>query len=120
MAPEDKRSTSLDGAPFDHYAVRFTGTVELNGPETFLDAKQVWVVVTDTNGVAVKTKPDSTVTRVDVLKVADCLPADNELATLLIDKMGLDVGQAVPIDENNPRSRKTSYGRPIDGEGEIL
>lgn len=108
------RSTSLDGAAFDLYGVRFNGTVELNGPETFLDAKQVWIVVTDTNGVAVKTKNDGNVLRVDVLKVSDCRAADDELATLLITKLGLDVGQAVPIDENNPRSQRTNYKRTVD------
>lgn len=115
-----RRSTSLDGAVFDHYAVRFSGTVELNGPETFLNANQVWIVVTDTNGVGVKTKPDGTVTRVDVLKVTDTQPADDELAALLIEKLGLDVGQAVPVDEQNPRSQRTNYGRKADREtGEI-
>ena len=119
-------SATLDGVGFDAVAVRFGGTItELTEEEvesSGLDAVAVWVVVVNTNGVSVKTAKDGTVTRINVFKVTDgCLvPAD--LKSLLVEKLGLELGEPVPVTASNPRSSKTNYGSKVlkEGSGVLL
>jgi hypothetical protein len=112
---------------FDAVAVRFGGTItELTEEEvesSGLDAVAVWVVVVNTNGVSVKTAKDGTVTRINVFKVTDGCLVPDDLKTLLVEKLGLDLREPVPVTSSNPRSYKTNYaGSNVlrDGAGVLL
>lgn len=90
-----RMSNKVDGVSFDMYRGRFTGTIDLEDEEaeaTAIGETVVMVVVATVNDANAKLDKAGDMARIAVFKATDARILDDELKTLMVQRLGLTGG----------------------------